>query len=112
MNWYDSNEIVPGYPSGGEYSIWINEEDMFADANARCDLFFLLQNAGLTEAERQIFNLRSGLAEDGCPLTISEIAEQLGVSRQKISALEKALRKKIVFYLTRKQPAFYETTNF
>lgn len=75
------------------------EDESIASPDAELEKFFTKERAlsfleMLTERERQIIELRYGLS-DGDSRTLAEIADILGVSRERIRQIEAATLKKI-----------------
>ena len=77
----------------------IIEDQSLASPDEHLELFFNRERAlsfleSLTEREKKILDMRFGLS-DGNTHTLAEIAQELGVSRERIRQLESATIKKI-----------------
>jgi RNA polymerase primary sigma factor len=57
---------------------------------------------GMTEREREILDLRFGLA-DKKPRTLAEVAKKLGVSRERIRQIEEAALRKLKKFITEQE---------
>jgi len=64
------------------------------DDDTRTEFMCVLTEAGLDDREREIISLRYGAA-DGVPKTHKQIGKKLGLTRERISQLEKAGREKL-----------------
>ncbi len=77
----------------------IIEDESFGAPDEQLEIFLNKERAQnilehLTERERQIIEMRFGLIDDE-PKTLAEIAEVLGVSRERVRQLEAAIIKKL-----------------
>jgi RNA polymerase sigma-32 factor len=86
------NAPVRNDAESGEWMDWLvdetmNQEDRLAESEEKDQRHEMLTNAleGLNERERRVFEARR-LAED--PLTLEELSEEFGVSRERIRQIE------------------------
>ncbi|MCJ7598464.1 MAG: RNA polymerase sigma factor RpoH, partial [Methyloceanibacter sp.] len=86
------NAPVRNDSESGEWMDWLvdetmNQEDKLAESEEKEQRHALLTNAleGLNERERRVFEARR-LSED--PLTLEELSEEFGVSRERIRQIE------------------------
>ena len=85
--------------NGEDYSFGDFVEDVFQETPAECAQRTMVRECiqqvllELTENERQVLLMRYGLA-DGTPLTLGEIAEVMGITRERVRQVEQhGLRK-------------------
>jgi RNA polymerase sigma-32 factor len=86
------NAPVRNDAESGEWMDWLvdetmNQEDRLAESEEKDQRHEMLTNAleGLNERERRVFEARR-LAED--PLTLEQLSEEFGVSRERIRQIE------------------------
>jgi RNA polymerase sigma-32 factor len=86
------NAPVRNDAESGEWQDWLvddtmNQEDRLAESEEKDQRHTMLTNAleGLNERERRVFEARR-LAED--PLTLEQLSEEFGVSRERIRQIE------------------------
>ncbi len=84
------------------------EDESMAAPDAEVEIFFNKERAtailaNLEERERIIIEMRFGLKEDGEQHTLSQIAKQLGISRERVRQIEELTIQKMKKFLTERE---------
>lgn len=94
----------------------IIEDESFGAPDEQLEIFLNKERAQnilehLTDRERQIIEMRFGLIDDE-PRTLAEIAEVLGVSRERVRQLEAAIIKKLRLIAEEQESGKINESNF